>query len=186
MKLYWDIDEAKLVTDMNNPQPVTELTWVVRDLVPVELRTVRRAESGSNYYELVDLAAGRSPFLGAKPSTAMDGLHLVSGPTWIRTGTGVYTATIALRQENLIAASNATASLSLVGELTQVDEAGDNYSSTQFTLYIVPDVTRGSETPMAGIYAACLVVQVVEDGQKVILIQNTDGVVYQRLTAPGV
>ena len=30
-----------------------------------------------------------------------------------------------------------------------------------------------------------LVVQVVEDGKKVILIQNTDGVVYQRLTAPG-
>jgi molybdopterin-guanine dinucleotide biosynthesis protein A len=66
-----------------------------------------------------------------------------------------------------------------------VDAAGDNWDSTQFVLNIIPDVTRGSESPVAGVYAACLVVEVIEDGKKVILIQNTDGVVYQRLTAPG-
>jgi hypothetical protein len=186
MKLYWDIENQTLVTGVNDPQPVTRLSVVLRDRVDVELRTVRKAGSGSNIYEAVDLAAGRSVYFGAKLASALDAAHSIVAAVWTRTDTGVYTAVWNIGQENLVSQVGSSSEVTLLGEFTQVDEAGDNYGSTQFDVVVKPDVTRGTETPVAALYAGCLVVQVVEDGQKVILIQNTDGVVYQRLTAPGV
>lgn len=185
MKLYWDIDNDLIVTGFNNAQPVYELTMVLRDKVAIELNVVRVAASGANYYELVNLAAGRSPYFGAKTAAGLAAAHLVVQPTWTHGATGIYTATLALGQDNLIAAVGTSSTLALVAEFTQVDEAGDNFNSTQFALNVIPDVTRGTEQTVSGVYAACLVVEVIEDGKKVVLIQNTDGVVYQRLTAPG-
>jgi hypothetical protein len=185
MKLYWDIDNDRMVSGMNSPVAITDLTMVLRDIVAIELNVVRVATAGTTYYELADLPVGRTPYFGAKPAAALSGTHLVAQPNWTHGSTGIYTANIYLGQDNLIAAVGAASPLTLVAEFVQISETGDNYNSTQFPLIVKADVTQGGESTNSGVYAACLVVQVVEDGKKVILIQNTDGVVYQRLTAPG-
>jgi hypothetical protein len=183
MKLYWDKDNNKLVEGVDNPAEISGLTFVLRDYVDIELHVLQVATAGETYYEEVDLAAGRSIYFGAKPATALAGSHYIVAPTWVRTEEGIYTASIYLGQANLVAAC--TADLELLGEVMELDVSGNNYNSTQVQVTVKPDVNRGTESPVAALYSGCLVVEIVEDGQKVIILQNTDGVVYARFTIPG-
>jgi hypothetical protein len=188
MNIYWDYAEHKLVKDLAGTQQITELTWILRDIIPVTLYVVTPAGSGSNYYQATDAPAGCAPVFGAKASSGLAGAHLVYQPTWSKSGSGAtakYAANVSLATQELIDAVGSAASLEIVGEFTMLDASGNNRDSTQFTLYVKPDVTRGTETVLGGVYAPVLLKEETIGGKKYLIFCNSDGVEYERIGPPG-
>lgn len=186
MNIYWDLQTHRLVGGMNDTSQIPDLTWVLRDKVPVKLYLLQPS-TGENAYEAVLADAGKSVIFGAKEETGLSGPHLIYCGEWTLVAGTVpyYTAVISLERNELITAIGTSPDLIIETEFRFLDAEGNRFDGTQHNLTVKADVNRGNEIPTTGVYSSCLVVQIVEDGQKVILIQNTDGVVYLRLTIPG-
>lgn len=161
MNFYLDIDKGRLINGVNDPQEVTDLVMVLRDIVSATVTIVKVNTAAGDLYVPVDLAAGRFLIFGAKPVAGLDGVYFVTQSAWTKSEgvTGVYTANIELTEAALIAAVGAAQSVALLAEFTQVDDVGNNYDSVQFNLSVIPDVNRGGEpvatrvSPSGGVYA---------------------------------
>jgi hypothetical protein len=147
MNLYLDVDNMKLVRGINDPQAPEALQLACRDTVPIKVTVlqVNTGNTSADLYVPVDLAAGRSLVFGAKPATALNGPYFVTQPVWTHGATGIYTADLELNEDLLIASVGVDTTVVLLAEFTQVDGVGNNYSSIQFLLTVIPDVTRGGE-----------------------------------------
>jgi hypothetical protein len=173
------------VGGLDLPQIVSSMQMVLRDQVSVDVYVVEQATSGT-YYEVKDAPAGFLPVFGAKASTGLAGAHLIYQGTWTKISTGLYRATLNLNTTELITAVSTSTSLELIGEFTMLGADGSNRDSTQFTLQVLPDVTRGTEQPVNGVYVACLVREETIGGVKYLILSNSDGVEYMRIPPPGV
>ena len=187
MNIYWDYLNAILAKDLSGSNQISDLTWVLRDQVPIVLYLVEPATSGGDYYQVVENPSGCAPVFGAKASSGLAGAHLIYNAAFVKTGTGAttkHTATLNLNTAELIAAVPAAATVELIGEFVLVDASGNHRDSCQFTLYVKPDVTRGTEASPLSVYAPCLVQELVVGGVKYLILQNSDGVEYARIAPP--
>ena len=169
MNIYIDIDNLRLVRGINDAQSPAKMDIPCRDTISVKVTilTVNTGTTVADLYVPTDLGAGRSLVFGAKPAVALDGPYFISQVVWTYGATGVYTANIALTNALLVAAVGVDTTVNLLAEFTQIDGAGNNYSSVQFDVSVIPDVTRGGEaaqtlvSPSGGIW----VVEIDDNGQ---------------------
>lgn len=146
MNLFIDIANQKMIRSLSGGT-VTGYTFVLRDALPVKLYLVAEQSNITAPYAVTAITAGHSVKFGAKLALT-DTTYLVEQATWTETGSGsdtYYAASIPLDGAALIAAVSGLASLALHAEFTTQDGDGKHYSSTQFTLTIIPDVITGSE-----------------------------------------
>ena len=185
MKLYWDIVNDEFVAGLTSTQKIASLAWRLRDTIYVDLYLVQPVDSATASYELVDPPAGWTPAFCAKLDR--DGAVLATQETWVRSAVGTYSGTIGLDAAALIAAVTED-TLGITGEFTLQDVSGNNRDSSQFVLTIDKDVLRADDSdPAAGaLQRSAICTQVTIDGHKVLVLGNSDGVVYQRIWPPGV
>ena len=147
--IYWDYTEEKLVESIYTTNAVTDFTWVLRDLCKINLYAVTPQDDDVQPYVIGELPTTFTLKLEAKQEGEFKEDPLLCGSSWTLTGTGedaVYTSDIRLDNEGLIAAVGELTELELVGEIARISDELENYNSTQFTITIIPDVIRDSDT----------------------------------------
>lgn len=190
MKLYWDLQNHKLVMSFTNTQQVDTLYWFLRDQVPVELR-IGQEDDTTNAYVQQEAPAGYSVKFAIKKAGALSGACLVFAGTWVLNGAGTaayYTATVNLNTVGLIA-DLAETETNYIGELTLMDGSGNQRDSTQFAVNIKPDVYRATEsapTAVSAIWPNFEWFTEPVSGQQCLRIVNDAGVTLAVLTPPGV
>lgn len=187
MNLYWDYENQKLMDGLNSGQQIQRLTMILRDQVDVTLY-VMKLNIATQLNELVDCPAGQAPLFGLKGTTQaqLAGDYLAVQPVWTKTATGTYVASIDLATDELAAELGTSTSAALTGEFTLRDAGAKDHFSTQVNIVMNYDVNGDGEGVTHPAYWGSLVREEVVDGDKVLILYNSDGVEYARFTPPGV
>ena len=153
--IYWSYTEAKLISSVYVNGEADDFTWVLRDVVPINLYVVTPQNVTLQPYIIGEMPVGYTFKLSAKPEGSFSGNPYLCGYDFVKSGTGeetVYTCNIRLNNDVLVphmegdsSSSMEVDKLELVGELTRVSGEGENCDSTQFTIFIIPDVIRDAD-----------------------------------------
>lgn len=184
MKVWWDIENRKLLSSSGSLQLMTSIQWVARDVVAVTLYT--GAVNASNVWEAADPAGGALPTFAAKVKGKLGATALmVFQGIWTHTATGTWSGLIDLRTAALLTEVD-VGTVELTGEFVLVDEAGVNSASTQIDIQVVPDVYRGTETYGEAVAVNTSIArEELRDGKKVVVLRNSDGAVVAEFGVPG-
>ena len=185
MKLYWDYENQKLL-DSPTGQQLQSVTMVLRDLVDVTLITIT-LDPVAQTYVVADPPTGLLPIFGIKGITEEElaGGYLADQLTWARSAVGTFVATINLNTIELIAEMGTEVSASLTAEFTLRDGADANHFSTQIGVTILYDVNNAGGDAAVGAYTGALLHEEVINGQKTLILCNSDGVECARFSPPG-
>lgn len=184
MKIYWDIQNRRLLSDVESGQRLTRLDWILRDQVPISLYICQPNTSGG--YTVEAVPSGYSVVFGVKASYA--GALLAHQSTWNETGTGessVSAANVDLNTNEAIAAIGTEDELDALAEFTLRDTSGVDRDSTQVDCRLTQDVNRASQAAPSGA-VSLLVEEFVHNGHKCLRLQNTDGETCGVFTPAGV
>jgi len=190
MKIYWDYENGELLSSLSAGQKITELNWILSDLVTVQLYLVTY-DPTTTVYTIGNAPSGYTPKFGIKQNP--DTTRLVFEGTWTKTGDGltaIYTAEVSLNVSALISAVESETDYKLTGiaEFVLQTAGGDNRCSTQVDINITEDINQAGDAapdseeawPWMEEYADAAT------GKKCLRFKNSDGEVLQELTPPGV
>ena len=147
MKLYWDIQNHKLVRSTTSTQQIQRLDFILRDQVAVELYILEPKTDDSGYQEY-SVPSGWAVKFAVKHKSALSGEALVAQGTWTF-DTDHYDASITLNTSELIASHVAGKGTGItydvLAELVLADVSGNNRDSTQVACRITEDVYRADD-----------------------------------------
>lgn len=148
MNIYWDIQNHRLLSDVQSGQVISRLDWILRDQVPVTLYICQPNTSGG--YTVQEAPAGFSVVFGVKATYA--GALIAYQATWTLSGSGTgatYPATVDLNTTEAIAAvaAETDSELDAIAEFTLQDSGGVNRDSTQVDCRITQDINIASDSP---------------------------------------
>jgi len=190
MNIVWDLTNHKFLESTDNRQQIQRIDWLLRDQVPVTLN-IYTYDLATDAYTAEDVPAGWAIKFSAKQASGLTGANLVFQGTWASGGIGVYTATVDLNVEGLIAVVEAASgnNVELVAEFTLSDISGNHRDSSQFTLRVIEDVYRGTEGTPANVGAAFPWIEEYTDsatGKKCLRFKNSDGETLEVMKPAGV
>ena len=187
MHIYWDLDNHVFVKSLTDVQQVTDLDLILRDQIAITLHTVRPSSNDGVYFAEEDCPAGTAALFGLKGTTQpkLAGGYLAVQATWTKTATGIYTGTIDLATDELLAELGAETSVELKAEFCLRDADGKDSDSTQLDVTLYYDVNGAGEGETTPAYCGVLVREETIGGVKVLILYNSDGVEYARFNPPG-
>lgn len=152
MKIYWDIENRKLLTNSANGQVYQKFDWILRDKMAVSIY-IMEPDNDVGGFTLMEAPAGTAIKFGLKLNS---GLNAVAAPAylatqfvWTKNGSGAdsyYEGTINLNTTELIDDILLETSKNYIAEFTLQDANGDDRDTTQIIATVKPDVIRGDES----------------------------------------
>lgn len=141
MRLYFDLDQKKLVSGIGAPTPVKRLEFVRGDDTDLELVFLRDS--------LVAALVGDAPMIVfvIKVSPGAGVVAQAIADVWSQSEDLIYRGSLDLTGETLDALVGTNKSISLLCELTYTDDAGGPNTSQLVTAVIGGDLYRGDELP---------------------------------------
>jgi len=178
MNIVWDWQNQKIRASLNSSVEITAYTMVLRDVYPITLAFVSPQSVVNQPYVAAAIESGKTILFTAKLSTNLSSAVLVTEASWVASGAGAttrYAGEWAFNTAELVAAMGGSVTYALKGEFCIVRADNTNEYSTQFTINVVPDVNRETDSVPTAIYP--VIAQFTDDnGVQGVRIVNAAGV----------